>query len=96
MATTVQISALLIAGGVATLQFFVFLIARFYQKSSGEPTRYWLFLLSMVLMLVGDGLYVWKGPPLLGNLLADLLLFAGGAVLMGNSVFLLRAMTRGN
>lgn len=97
MVTTVRVLTILIGIGVAGLQVSVFLIARFYQKSSGEPTRYWLFLVSMVLMLAGDCLYIWQGPPmLLGHVVADLFYLVGGAVLMGNSYLLLRAMTQGN
>ena len=95
MAAAAGILSLCVGFGVAVLHIFLFLIARFYQRAAGEPTRSSLFLVSMALLLAGDLLYGWQGPPLIGNTAADLLLLAGGGVLAGNGYLLLTAMTRG-
>ncbi len=78
---------------IAVLQIFLFLIARFYQRMTGERTRPGLFLVSAALLLAGDLLYVSQVPQLAGNTLADVFLLAGGCVLVGSSYPLLRAMT---
>ena len=91
----VKILTLYIGCAVVVLHVFLFLIALFYRRMSGMKTRRGLFLVSMVLLLAGDILYSWQGPPLVGNYAADLLLLVGGCVLIGNSYFLLQAMTRG-
>jgi len=95
MAAAIRLLALYVGLGVAVLQAFLFMIARFYQLKSGNRTRYGLFLVSMILMLAGDMLYSWRGPALAGDVAADLLLLGGGCILLGNAALLLRAMTRG-
>ena len=95
MAAAIRLLALYIGLGVAVLQAFLFMIARFYQLKSGSRTRYGLFLVSLILILVGDMLYCWRGPMLAGDSSADLLLLGGGGLLLGNAALLLRAMTRG-
>jgi hypothetical protein len=95
MATAIRLLALYVGCGIAVLQAFLFMIARFYQLKSGNRTRYGLFLVSMTLVLAGDMLYCWRGPMMLGDMAADLLLLCGGCVLLGNGFLLLRAMTQG-
>jgi hypothetical protein len=95
MATANRLLALYVGCGVAVLQGFLFMIARFYQQKSGSHTRYGLFLVSMALTLTGDMLYCWQGSRMVGNVAADLLLLCGGCVLAGNGFLLHRAMTQG-
>jgi hypothetical protein len=95
MATAIRLLALYVGCGVAVLQAFLFMIARFFQQKSGNRTRYGLFLVSMGLTLAGDCLYCWQGSRVVGNMAADLLLLGGGCVLIGNGFLLYRAMTQG-
>jgi hypothetical protein len=95
MAIAIRLLALYVGCGIAVLQAFLFMIARFYQLKSGSRTRYELFLVSMTVMLAGDMLYCWKGPLMLGNIAADLLVLCGGCLLLGNGFLVLRAMTQG-
>ena len=95
MTTAIRLLALYVGCGVAVLQAFLFLIARFYQEKSGSRTRYGLFLMSMLLTLTGEMLYWGQGVRVVGNMVADLLLLCGGCVLAGNGFLLHRAMTQG-
>ena len=80
---------------IALLQVFLFLIARFYQRTAGEQTRSGVFIISMILFLMGYFLYGFQGPPLVGNVLADMMLFLGGSVLIANGFLLLKTMMQG-
>jgi len=78
---------------IAALLFFLLLIARFYQKFSGERTRFPLF--GVVIIMFGiatvrnTSLRTVSGDPV-----ADMLSFVGGILLMGLSIHLYYKMTR--
>lgn len=89
-----QVLALYIWVLLAFLTAIVFLIARFYEKSSGEATRYQLFLVPLALFLGGTLRYASLGQ-ILGDTLGGLLWFLGGAAQIFLCVSLYRQMTRG-
>jgi hypothetical protein len=88
---------------VALLIFFLFLIGRFYEVKFGRRSRYQLFLLPLVLLVVAA---VWDAffandhttHPLLdfvGAFWPDLLFLVGGLVLTGLCYSLFRTMMAG-
>lgn len=74
----------------ATLVFFLFLIARFYEMRFGQKSYYQLFLIPFLFFVIGavaDAFIAnqYTGNPLLdfvGHVWSDLLLLAGGVVLI--------------
>lgn len=70
---------------------FLMLIARFYQRFSGEPTYYRLYLIPMLSFGVQAVRQTSHGSDALGNLFAAL----GGVVLLALSLLLFRRMTMG-
>jgi hypothetical protein len=81
---------------IAILLFFLFLIARFYEKKAHQKSYYQLFLLPLVLFLLGtlryDFLFVGN---FVGDLLGDTLFFAGGVVTTILGYHLFNLMTGG-
>lgn len=88
---------------VALLIFFLFLIGRFYEVKFGRRSRYQLFLLPLVFLVVAA---VWDAflandytkHPLLdfvGAFWPDLLFLVGGLVLTGLCYSLFRTMMGG-
>ena len=81
-------------GGAGVLIFLLYRIAHFYQATSGQPTRYQLFLIPLALLVLGGLRYAtvadWNGD-VIGNTLQ----LAGGAALIVMGVFLVRMMTGG-
>jgi hypothetical protein len=81
-------------GGVGILIFLLYRIAHFYQVTSGQPTRYQLFLIPLALLVLGGLRYAtvadWNGD-VIGNTLQ----LAGGAALIAMGMFLVRIMTGG-
>lgn len=78
---------------LALLLFFLMLIARFYQRSSGERTYYQLYIAPIVLFGGGVARYTSINY-LAGDTLGDLLLGVSGVMLIALCVFLYRIMTR--
>lgn len=87
----------------AILLFFLFLIGRFYEIKLGQKSRYQLFFVPLVMLLVAA---VWDlflagnetGNPLLdfvGEPGPDLLFLAGGGILIGLCYSLYRTMMGG-
>ena len=78
---------------MAILLFFLFLIARFYERKAHQRSHYQLFLLPLILFLLGtlryDFLFVGN---FVGDLLGDTLFFAGGvaAAILGYHLLNLR------
>jgi hypothetical protein len=70
---------------------FLMLIARFYQRFSGETTYFRLYLVPILLFGVQAVRQTSHGSDPLGNLFAAL----GGVILLALSVFLFRRMTVG-
>jgi hypothetical protein len=81
---------------IAILLFFLFLIARFYERKAHQRSRYQLFLLPLILFLLGtlryDFLFVGN---FVGDLLGDTLFFAGGVAAAILGYHLLNLMTGG-
>ncbi|MEP7290985.1 MAG: hypothetical protein ABI835_04335 [Chloroflexota bacterium] len=73
------------------LLVFLLLIARFYQRFSGERTHFRLFLIPIVLFGVQAVRQTNFSHDVLGNLLAAV----AGAILLSLSLFLYRRMTAG-
>ena len=82
-------------GVVAVLLIFQFLIARFYDKKSGQRTYYALFLVPALLFLVVAARYAFWVGDLAGDVWSDSLLFLGGGILVTLSAFLFRLMMGG-
>jgi hypothetical protein len=78
---------------IAVVIGVVLLIARFYEKTSGERARYWLFLVPLALFLAGTLRYADKGQ-IGGDALGGGLWFLGGALQILLCVSLYRQMTR--
>ena len=79
---------------VAALLFFVLLIARFYQKFSGEPTYFLLF--GVVILFLGISTVRYASlRRVSGDMIADSLSFVGGALLLVLSIQLYRKMSQG-
>lgn len=76
---------------LATLLVFMLLIARFYQRFSGERTCYQLYLLPLVLYGLATVRYASVNE-LTGDPLGDVLAGAGGAALLALSLLLAWAM----
>jgi hypothetical protein len=87
---------LLLYGAFATgaVLIFVYLIARFYQRSSGDETRYRWFLLP-IFCLVTAFIHNASTNQLAGDLFSFLLFIAAGLVLLPLSLRLYRVMTHG-
>jgi hypothetical protein len=81
---------------MAILLFFLFLIARFYERKAHQRSHYQLFLLPLILFLLGtlryDFLFVGN---FVGDLLGDTLFFAGGVAAAILGYHLLNLMTGG-
>jgi hypothetical protein len=81
-------------GGAGVLIFLLYRIAHFYQVTSGQSTRYQLFVIPLALLLLGGLRYAtvsdWNGD-VIGNTLQ----LAGGAALIVMGLFLVRRMTGG-
>jgi hypothetical protein len=81
---------------IAILLFFLFMIARFYERKAHQKSHYQLFLLPLVLFLLGtlryDFLFVGN---FVGDLFGDTLFFAGGVVTIILGYHLLNLMTGG-
>lgn len=79
---------------LAALILFLLLIARFYQRFSNERTHFRLFLVPV--LLFGAGAIQQTSADTLGQgTLANLLIGAGGFILLILCLFLYRRMTAG-
>jgi hypothetical protein len=82
-------------GVVAVLLIFQLLIARFYEKKSGQRSYYAFFLISVLLFLVAAARYAFWVDDLAGDVWGDSLLFVGGGILVTLSALLFRLMMGG-
>jgi len=81
---------------IAILLFFLFLIARFYERKAHQRSHYQLFLLPLVLFLLGTLRYdSLSAHDFVGDLLGDSLFFAGGVASAILGYYLLDLMTGG-
>jgi hypothetical protein len=95
--TTTSLSQLLMLYtwfALAAVLFFFLLIARFYQKFSGERTYFRLFLVPM-LLFGGAAVRYSSIDRIAHDAMGDLLLAAAGVVLAGLCLYLYRRMTVG-
>ncbi len=82
-------------GGIVITLLFLFLIARFYEKKSGQKSYYQFFLLPLVLFLLSAIRYLFSTDEFVGDVTGDTLLFSAGLVLGFLSYSLLNLMTGG-
>jgi len=82
--------------GIGILIYFLFAIARFYERKSGRRSYYQAFLATMVLFGLGLIRYLLITPSIIGDIWGDGLRFAGGLILVGFGIFLLRLMMGGS
>ena len=74
--------------GVTVLSFFLWRIARFYEKSSSQSAYSWLFILPLLLLPAGAVCYMIYDSEFYGVPVADALLLAGGVSLIVASLTL--------
>ena len=79
---------------ISVLLFFLFAIARFFERKSSRKSYYPLFLLPALLFIVSAVRYFLVGD-FVGDPLADLSRAIGGALVCGLGYFLLNLMTGG-
>lgn len=94
LATSITILTSLIGVGVAILAYFLYAIARFFERKSGRKVWSALFLVPLLAYLLSALRYAWVGGPA-NEPLADLGQVIGGATLCGLGYFLLHIMTGG-
>ncbi len=81
-------------GGASILLLLLFRIAHFYQMTAKQTTYSWLYFVPLVLLLLSGLRYAWVGG-FAGDLVGDSLELAGGLILIGLGLSLLRMMTGG-
>jgi len=81
-------------GGAGVLIFLLYRIAHFYQVTSGQSTRYRLFVIPLALLVLGGLRYATVGD-WNGDVIGNTLQLAGGAALIAMGLFLVRRMTGG-
>lgn len=79
---------------LAAVVALMLLIARFYQKFSGDRTYYMLYFIPLVLFGVGAVRYA-SLDQIAGDFVGDLLLGTAGIILISLSILLYRCMTAG-
>jgi hypothetical protein len=67
---------------IGALLFFLWRIARFYERASGQRVAHWLLAIPGALLASGVMLYVRHDADFVGLPSADLLLFAGGIMVL--------------
>ena len=83
----------LVIGG---LLFFLFAIARFYEKKSGQRSFYPVFGGAIVLFMAAMIRYLFVTPLIIGDVWGDLLRFIGSLLVGGFGLLLLKRMTGGS
>lgn len=81
-------------GGISVLLFFLFAIARFFERKSSRRSFYSFFLLPIVLFLGSAVRYILIGD-FVGDLWGDLGRILGGMLVCGLGLYLLNLMTGG-
>ena len=81
-------------GGISILLFFLFAIARFFERKSSRKSFYPLFLLPILLFLASVVRYIYLDG-FVGDPWGDLGRVIGGIMVCGLGYFLLRLMTGG-
>ena len=78
---------------VGVLVFFLWCIAHFYEKTSGQRVPHYLFLFPALLLAAGVGWYLVYDVEFTGQPVGDLLLCAGGTLLLAFGIRLQELMT---
>ena len=78
---------------IGVLIAFLWRVAFFYQKTSGQRVGQWLVLIPAVLLVAGSILYLVYDVRFIGIPVADLLLFSGGLSLVIFGIHLRELMT---
>jgi hypothetical protein len=78
---------------IGVLITFLWRIAFFYQKTSGQRVGPWLVLIPAALLAAGSILYLVFDVGFVGRPIADLLLFSGGLSLVVFGIHLRELMT---
>jgi hypothetical protein len=81
-------------GGISLLLFFLFAIARFFERKSSRQSFYPLFLLPILLFLASVVRYIYIDG-FVGDAWGDLGRVIGGILVCSLGYFLLRLMTGG-
>lgn len=89
-----NVLTLYVWGGISILLFFLFAIARFFERRASRKSYYLLFLLPIVLFAGSALRYSFIGG-FVGDPIADLGRIIGGALVCGLGYFLLSLMTGG-
>ena len=79
-------------GAVCALLFFLFAIARFYQKKSGRRSYYPAFMVSIGLFGLATIRYAFVAPAIAGDNWGDSLRLAASLIFGGFGLFLLKLM----
>jgi len=95
MTIATKLLILLIWTGVAVLLYLLNRIGRFFQITTGVRSFYQMFLVPLVLFLLGMARYLVIEAGFAGDVLGDLLFFAGGVCLSLVGYFLFRLMMGG-
>ena len=80
--------AVLAWAGILSLQLTLMGIARFFERSSGQKTKYQLYILTITLTTIGAGRYIFRfqqpstWPDFSGDPIANILLFFAGLLLL--------------
>ncbi|MBN1994812.1 MAG: hypothetical protein JW953_19095 [Anaerolineae bacterium] len=82
-------------GAAGALLLFLFFIAQFYEKKSGQRAYYPAFLVSIVLFAVAAYFYAPLAPAITGNFWGDLARFAGGVMVIIFGLLLFKLMMGG-
>jgi len=80
--------------GISALLFFLFLIARFFERKSSRKTFYLVFLVPIALFLI-SALRFFAVGDFVGDAWGDLARVMGGLLVCGLGYFLLHLMTGG-
>jgi hypothetical protein len=78
--------------GITFMSFFLWQIARFYEKSSGESAHSWLFIFPTLLLPLGAICYLTTDTRFVGVTIGDVLLFIGGITLLFAAAILQQVM----
>jgi len=78
---------------VGLLMVFLWRVAYFYEKTSGQRVGYYILLVPALLLLVGAGWYLVRDVEFVGDPVGDLLLGIGGILLFFFGFHLQELMT---
>lgn len=77
---------------VSVLLYFIFLIARFYERKSGRKTYYNAFLVAIGLFILSGIKYTLSPTIISGDTWADIIRFLAGLITGGFGLYLLKLM----